>query len=225
MFVKWTFWMFVRRWVSDRTFPWPVLCLSGLRGSSPVLTPEPAVYWQKLTVCSPGSEHVTLLGWSEISEAADSLSALHFHKSLSLFTLNWQISKWDSECGTLMCTDGGNMMFLLNCNHSLFFWLRATRTANPGNDHGLLGDRRDVQTSGARWAPRFHLGEERSPQLVGSSLRLLTCWCWTALTCGGCTWLPVTPGRCTCDCGGGRRVIFDVLTSLWWIFFLRLKLF
>lgn len=23
IFVKWNFWMFVRRWVSDRTFPWP----------------------------------------------------------------------------------------------------------------------------------------------------------------------------------------------------------
>lgn len=131
IFVKWNFWMFVRRWVSDRTFPWPVLCL--------VLTPEPAVCWQKLTVCSPGSEHVTLLGWSEISEAADSLSALHFHKSLH--TLNWQISKWDSECGALRCVKmgvfwkqhGGNMMFLQNYNHSLFFWPRATRTANPGN--------------------------------------------------------------------------------------------
>lgn len=65
--------------------------------------------------------------------------SLHFHKSLH--TLNWQISKWDSECGALRCVKmgvfwkqhGGNMMFLQNYNHSVFFWPRATRTANPGN--------------------------------------------------------------------------------------------
>ena len=124
-----------------------------------------------LTVCSPGSEHVRLLDlicdqwscWLFLRAALKSL----------FYILNWTISKWDLECGSLSCV-------YLRSSMEATWWFYCY-FSDPGRlgrliletDHGLLGDWRDVQTAGACWAPRIHLGEERSPQLTGSSLRLL----------------------------------------------------
>ena len=106
------------------------------------------------------------------------------------------------------------MMILL-----LFFGPRATRTAYPGNrprppwrlkrrtdGRSLLSSEdspgRGEEPTADRQLPEAPppVGvEQHSPEVAHL--------------------LPLRPGWCTCDCGGGRRLIFDLLTSFIMDFF------